>query len=107
MIVRLNHHLDFVIKVAIITKKPLGAEPSAAVHAAAGGALLSLSADVSSTAASHSSATLVNVGARGDTPREVDPSLVVDYECESDEMVDSQRLIFRLCPKRRLLKGAN
>ena len=30
----------------MVTKKPLGAEPSAAVHAAAGDALLSLSADV-------------------------------------------------------------
>ena len=36
----------------MVTKKPLGAEPSAAVHAAAGDALLSLSADVSSAVAS-------------------------------------------------------
>ena len=28
----------------------------------------------------------------GDSPREVDISLVVDYECESDEMADSGRL---------------
>ena len=74
----------------MVTKKPLGAEPSAAVHAAAGDALLSLSADVSSAAASKPSATLVVAGTRGDAPREVDPSLVVDYECESDEMADSQ-----------------
>ena len=72
----------------MVTKKPLGAEPSAAVHAAADNAQLSLSADVSSAAASHSSATLVVAGARGDTPREVDPSLVVGYECESDVMAD-------------------
>ena len=76
----------------MVTKKPLGAEPSAAVHAAAGDALLSLSADVLSAAASHSSATPVVAGARGDTPHEVDPSLGVDYECESDEMAGSQRL---------------
>ena len=76
----------------MVTKKPLCAEPSAAVHADAGDALLSLSADVSSAAATHSSATPVVAGARGDTPREVDPSLMVDFECESDEMADSQRL---------------
>ena len=68
------------------------AEPSAAVRAAAGDALLSLSADVLSAAASHPSATLDVAGARGDTPREVDPSLVVDYECDSDEMAGSHRL---------------
>ena len=67
----------------MVTKKPLGAEPSAAVLAATGDALLSLSADVSSAAAPHSSATLVFAGKRGDTPR-FDPSLVVDYECKSN-----------------------
>ena len=91
----------------MVTKKPLGAESSAAVHAAAGDALLSLSADVPSAAASHSSATPVVARARGDTPREVDPSLVVDYKCESDETADSQRLELCLCLKRRLLKIAN
>ena len=75
----------------MVTKKPLGAEPSAAVHAAAGDVLLSLSADVSSAAEPHTSATPVVAGARGDTPREVDPSLMVDYECESDETAGSQR----------------
>ena len=75
----------------MVTKKPHSAEPQAAVHAADGDALLSLSADVSSAAASKPSATLVVAGTRGDAPREVDPSLVVDYECESDEMADSQR----------------
>ena len=75
----------------MVTKKPHSAEPQAAVHAAAGDALLSLSADVSSAAASKPFATLDVAGARGDAPREVDPSLVVDYECESDEMADSQR----------------
>ena len=67
-------------------------EPPAAVHAAAGYTLLSLSAVISSAAASHSSATPVVAGTRGDTPREAGPSLVVDYECESDEMADSLRL---------------
>ena len=70
-----------------VTKNPHGAEPSAAVHAAAGDALLSLAADTSSVAA-----TPVFANARGDSPREVDPSLVVDYECEPDEMADSGRL---------------
>ena len=41
----------------MVTKKPLGAEPSAAVYAAAGDASLSLSTEVSFAAASHSSAT--------------------------------------------------
>ena len=76
----------------MVTSKPLSAKPSAVVRAAVGDALLSLSADETSAAASHSSATPVVAGARGDTPREVDPSLVVDYEGESDEMADSQRL---------------
>ena len=75
-----------------VTKKPHGAEPLAAVHAAAGDALLSLAADTSSVAASYNPATPVVADARGDSPREVDPSLVVDYECESDEMADSGRL---------------
>ena len=48
-------------------------------------ALLSLAADTSSVAASYSTATPVVADARGDSPREVDLSLVVDYECESDE----------------------
>ena len=61
---------------AIVTKKLHGAEHPAAVHAAAGDALVSLSADVSSVAASHSSATQIVAGARGDTPREFDPFLV-------------------------------
>ena len=75
-----------------VTKKPHGAEPPAAVHAAAGGALLSLAADTLSVAASSSPATPVVASARGDSSREVDPFLVVDYECESDEMADSGRL---------------
>ena len=58
-----------------VAEKPHGVEPSAAVHAAAREGLLSLIA-----------------GALGGSPREVDPSLVVDYECESDEMADSGRL---------------
>ena len=57
--VGLNHHLDFVVKVAMVTKKTHGAELSTAVQAAAGDALLSLSADVLSAAASHPSATLL------------------------------------------------
>ena len=65
--------------------------PSAAVRAAAGDALLSLAADGTSAVVSSSPATLNGAGARGDTPRECDPSLEVDYECESDEMVDSGR----------------
>ena len=51
--------------------------------------MLSVSVDFSSAAASHPSATLYVAGARGDTPREVDHSLVVDCECKSDEMADS------------------
>ena len=49
-----NHHFEFRNMVNAITKKPHGAEPSAAVHAAAGDALLSLSADTSSAVTSHS-----------------------------------------------------
>ena len=67
------------------------AEPSAAVHVAAGDALLSLAADVSSVAVSTSSAASNVAGARGESPRKDDPSLAVDYECESDEMADSRR----------------
>ena len=48
-----------------VTKKPHGAEPSAAVHAAAGDALLSLAADTTSVAASYSPATPVVADARG------------------------------------------
>ena len=72
--------------------KPHSAEPSAAVHAAAGDALLSLAADTSSAVLTTSSATSDLAGARGDSPHEDDPSLAVDYECESDEMADSGRL---------------
>ena len=57
-----------------VTKKPLGAEPSAAVHAAAEDALLSLAADTSSIAASYSPATPVVADARSDSPRKVDSS---------------------------------
>ena len=62
-----------------VTKEPLGAEPSAAVHAAAGDALLFLAAATSSVAASYSPATPVVADAHGDSPREIDPSLVDDY----------------------------
>ena len=54
------------------TKKPHGAEPSAAVHAAAGNALLSLAAETSSTLASYSPATPIVAGTRGNLPRQVD-----------------------------------
>ena len=67
------------------------AAPSAAVHAAAGDALLSLAADVPSAVVSSSPATLNVAGARDESPRECDSSLEVDYECESDEMADSGR----------------
>ena len=67
-------------------------EPSAAVRAAAGDALLSLAVDVPSTVVSSTRTTLGVASARGDSPREYDPSLEVDYECESDEMADSGRL---------------
>ena len=69
--------------------KRSSAEPSAAVHAATGDALLFLAADVSSVAVSNSSATSNVAGARGESPREDDPSLAVDYGYESDEMADS------------------
>ena len=49
-------------------------------------------ADTSSVATSYSPATPIFAGTRSGSPREVDPSLVVDYECESDEMADSGRL---------------
>ena len=68
-----------------VIKKPHGAEPSAAVHAAARDALLSLAADTSPVGASYSPATPLGADARGNSPREVDPSLAVDYECESDK----------------------
>ena len=51
-----------------------------------------LAADTSSVAASYSLATRVVADARGDSPREVDPSLVVESECELDEMADSRKL---------------
>ena len=72
--------------------KPHSAEPSAAVHAAVGDALLSLATDVTSVAQTTPSAASNVADARGDTPREDDPSLAVDYECESDDMADSGRL---------------
>ena len=68
------------------------AVPSAAVHAAVGVALLALAADGSSAVLPNSPATPVVAGARGDSPREVDPSLMVDFECESNEMADSGSL---------------
>ena len=67
-------------------------EPSAAVRAAAGDALLSLAVDVPSTVVSSTRTTLGVASARGDSPREYDPSLEVDYECESDELADSGRM---------------
>ena len=72
--------------------KPHSAEPSAAVHAAAGDALLSLATDVTSVAQTTPSAASNVADARGDTPREDDPSLAVDYECESDDMADLGRV---------------
>ena len=72
--------------------KPHSAEPSAAVHAAVGDALLSLATDVTSVAQTTPSAASNVADARGDTPREDDPSLAVGYECESDDMADSGRL---------------
>ena len=67
-------------------------EPSAAIHAAANDALLSLVADNSSTVLSTSLATPNVAGARGESPRESDSSLEVDYECKSDEMADLGRV---------------
>ena len=52
----------------------------------------SLAAGVSSNAQTTPSAASDVADARGDTPREDDPSLAVDYECESDDMADSGRL---------------
>ena len=74
------------------TQKPHGEELSATVYAAAGDALLSHAADTSSVAATYSPATPAVADARGDSPRKVDLFLVVDYECESDEMTESGRL---------------
>ena len=68
------------------------AEPSAAVHAAAGYALLSLAADVPPAVHTTPSAASDVADAGGDTPCEDDLSLTVDYKCESDEMADSGRL---------------
>ena len=75
-----------------VTKKHHGAEPSTAVNDAASGALLYLAANTLSAATSYSPATPIVAGPRGDSPREVDLSLVVDYECELDETVDWGRL---------------
>ena len=61
----------------------------AAVHAAAGDALLSLEADSSSAVLTNSLATPFVASSRGESPREDEPSLAVDYECEPDEMADS------------------
>ena len=81
-----NHHFQIFSNIANdVTKKPHGVEPSAAVHAAAGDALLSLVADTSSVAASYSPTTPVVAVTRLHTPRKVDPSLVVGFECESDK----------------------
>ena len=52
----------------------------AAVHATADDALLSLAADILSAVVSSSPATLNIGGARGESPRECDPSLEVDSE---------------------------
>ena len=62
-----------------VTKKLHGADPSAAVHATAGDALLSLATDTSSAVASYSSATPIVASTRRDSPLEVDPSLVADF----------------------------
>ena len=70
------------------------AEPLAACIA--GDALLSLAADTSSAVIFNSPATPILAGARGESPRKDDPSLAVDYECESDEMGDSGRLEQRI-----------
>ena len=78
-------------------------EPSAAVRAAAGDALLSLAVDVPSTVVSSTRTTLGVASARSDSPREYDPSLEVDYECESDEMADSGGMHSRLTVFRRLI----
>ena len=73
-----------------VSKQIHSAEPPAAVHAA-GDAQLSLAADNLSSALLSSPATPNLAGARGESPRD-NPSLAVDYECESDEMADSGRL---------------
>ena len=83
--------------------KPHSAEPSAAVHAAVGDALLSLATDDTFVAQTTPSAASNVADARGDTPREDDPSLAVDYECESDDMADSGDLNSRLIVFRRLI----
>ena len=53
---------------------------------------MSLATDVTSVAQTTPSAASNVADTRGDTPREDDPSLAVDYECESDNMADSGRL---------------
>ena len=68
------------------------AAPSAAVRAAAAETLLSLAADGTSAVVSSTRTTQDVASARGDSPREYDPSLEVDYECESDEVANSGRM---------------
>ena len=80
-----NHHYEFSNMVTNVTKKLRGAEPSAAVHAAAGGGTDISCGDTLSAVASYSPATPIVVGTRGNSPRKVDPSLVVDYECELEK----------------------
>ena len=69
------------------------AAPSAAVLAAGGGAEPSSAAGDTSAATKSSPPTPIVAGARGDSPREVDPSLKVDYECDSDERAESLGLV--------------
>lgn len=71
-----------------VSKQTHSAKPSATVHKAAGDALLSLAADNSSAVISTFRAISNVAGARGESPRDDDPSSGVDLKCESDEMAD-------------------
>ena len=53
-----------------------------------------------SAASKSSPPTPIVAGARGDSPREVDPSLEVDYECDSDERAESLRRVESPAPRR-------
>lgn len=64
--------------------------------------MLSLVADTSSAVLLTSPTTLIVAGKHGESPHKDDPSLAVDYESESDEMVDSGRLDSGLISLRRL-----
>ena len=89
MLIGQNYHFEFHRMTNKLMRGVDSAAPSSAVRAIAGDALLSLAADGTSAVVSSARTILDIASTRGDSPREYDPSLEADYECESDEMADS------------------